>query len=140
MRPRLRWFQLSLRTLLAGITLAAIAAAWWFHPFVVETRRADGSLRTRFEVRRDWRGEVVANGSLKWFCRDGNVFTRTCYGERLGEDEFADVLTRDGDFDSLIWLITETVAPDTWVEVGGPGSITGFGRIECFFPSSPPAD
>jgi Tfp pilus assembly protein PilF len=30
------------------------------------------------------------------------------------------------DFDSLISLITETVAPDTWNDVGGPGSIEGF--------------
>ncbi len=30
------------------------------------------------------------------------------------------------DFDSLIELITTTVAPDTWDEVGGPGSISSF--------------
>ncbi len=30
------------------------------------------------------------------------------------------------DFDSLIDLITQTVAPDTWDEVGGPGSIASF--------------
>lgn len=30
------------------------------------------------------------------------------------------------DFDSLIELITSTIAPTTWDEVGGPGSIDGF--------------
>ena len=30
------------------------------------------------------------------------------------------------DFDSLIELVTTTIAPDTWDEVGGPGSVSGF--------------
>lgn len=30
------------------------------------------------------------------------------------------------DFDSLIELITSTIAPETWEEVGGPGAIQGF--------------
>jgi general secretion pathway protein D len=30
------------------------------------------------------------------------------------------------DFDSLIELITTTISPDSWDEVGGPGSISGF--------------
>ena len=30
------------------------------------------------------------------------------------------------DFDTLIELITSTIEPDTWEEVGGPGSIEGF--------------
>jgi hypothetical protein len=30
------------------------------------------------------------------------------------------------DFDSLIELITTTIAPETWEEVGGPGAIDGF--------------
>lgn len=30
------------------------------------------------------------------------------------------------DFDSLIELITSTIAPDSWEEVGGPGAIDGF--------------
>lgn len=30
------------------------------------------------------------------------------------------------DFDSLIEIITTTIAPTTWDEVGGPGSITGY--------------
>lgn len=30
------------------------------------------------------------------------------------------------DFDSLIELITSTIAPNSWDEVGGPGSISGF--------------
>jgi len=30
------------------------------------------------------------------------------------------------DFDSLIELITTTIAPTTWDEVGGPGSVSGF--------------
>ena len=30
------------------------------------------------------------------------------------------------DFDTLIELITSTVRPQTWSEMGGPGTITGF--------------
>ena len=30
------------------------------------------------------------------------------------------------DFDTLIELITATIEPDTWEEVGGPGAIDGF--------------
>ena len=30
------------------------------------------------------------------------------------------------DFDTLIELITTTIEPDTWEEVGGPGAIDGF--------------
>ena len=30
------------------------------------------------------------------------------------------------DFDTLIDLITSTVRPQTWSEMGGPGTITGF--------------
>jgi hypothetical protein len=32
----------------------------------------------------------------------------------------------EGDYDSLIELITTTIAPQSWDEVGGPGSISGF--------------
>ena len=94
--------------------LAALLLGWWFQPFVVETRPEDGSLRTRFELRRDWRGRRVSHGAQIWCLRDGTRFTRTDFGTPLGDDEFQSVLTRDGDFDSLIWLITETIEPDSW--------------------------
>ena len=87
---------------------------WWFHPFVVETRRDDGSLRTRFELRRDWRGRRVSHGTQTWYLRDGTRFKRTDYGTPLGDDDFYSLLPRDGDFDSLIWLITETIEPESW--------------------------
>ena len=87
---------------------------WWFRPFVVETRRDDGSLRTRFELRRDWRGRRVSHGTQTWYLRDGTRFKRTDYGTPLGDDDFYSLLPRDGDFDSLIWLITETIEPESW--------------------------
>ena len=37
-----------------------------------------------------------------------------------------DAPTSDADFDTLIDLITSTIAPESWDCVGGPGSINGF--------------
>lgn len=37
-----------------------------------------------------------------------------------------DPSTAVADFDTLIQLITSTIRPDTWEEVGGPGSIEAF--------------
>ncbi len=31
-----------------------------------------------------------------------------------------------GDFDPIVGMITTTIEPDSWQDVGGPGSITGF--------------
>ena len=45
------------------------------------------------------------------------VAYRTSQAGKLGYDE---------DYDSLIELITTTIQPDSWDEVGGPGSISGF--------------
>jgi len=33
--------------------------------------------------------------------------------------------TRSADFDSIIDLVTSTIEPDSWQDVGGPGSISG---------------
>lgn len=121
---RRQWFQFRLRTLLGLMLLAALLLGWWFQPFVVETRRNDGSLRTRFELRRDWRGRRVSHGTQTWYLRDGTRFTRTDYGTPLGKDEFLSLLAKEGDFDSLIWLITETITPESWsgklsLQIGG---------------------
>lgn len=112
--PRRRWLQFRLRTLLGVTLLAGAFLGWWFQPFVVETRRDDGSLRTRFEVQWDWRGRVVSHGTQAWYLRDGTRFTKQDFGTPLGDGEFHSLLARDGDFDSLIWLITETIEPDSW--------------------------
>lgn len=113
-RPRRRWLQFRLRTLLGVMLLAALFLGWWFRPFVVETRRDDGSLRTRFELRRDWRGRRVSHGVQAWYLRNGVRFTKTDFGTPLRDDEFQTVLGRDGDFDSLIWWITDSIEPETW--------------------------
>lgn len=105
--------------------LAAVLLGWWFQPFVVETRHDDGSLRTRFELRRDWRGRRVSHGVQAWYLRNGARFTATDYGTPLGDDEFVSLLGKNGDFDSLIWLITETITVDSrWsgelsLQIGG---------------------
>jgi hypothetical protein len=36
------------------------------------------------------------------------------------------------DFDKLIELITQTIRPDSWDDLGGPGSIDQFSTIRCF--------
>jgi hypothetical protein len=110
---RISCFQLSLRTLLLTCTLAGTALGWWFMPFVRETRREDGSLRTRFELRRDWRGQIVSHGKQSWHMRGGETICRTDYGTPYDGADFVAVLNQ-GDFDSLIWLITETIAPESW--------------------------
>jgi hypothetical protein len=113
--PKRKWYQFSLRTLLSVSVLLALFCGWWFHPFVMETRRDDNSLRTRFEVRRDWRGRYVSYGTQTWFFCDGTRFTRSDFGTPLEDDLFLSLLsTREGDFDSLIWHITETIEPDSW--------------------------
>ena len=103
--------------------LAGVALGWWFRPFTVETRREDGSLRTRFSVRRTWQGSLVAHGKLQWICRDGTALERTAYGVPMSDNEFASQLANEGDFDALIWLITETIAPDSWDGTSDPGRI-----------------
>ena len=118
-----RSLQFRLRTFLVLTTLAGLALGWWFQPFVVETHRANGSLRTQFTVRRNWRGNLVAHGKLRWISTDGKAMEHTAYGDAMGDDEFASVLTKNGDFDGLIWLITDTIVPETWDSVGEPGRI-----------------
>src|SRR5687768_3103069 len=93
--PR-RWLQFRLRTLLGAMLLAAVLLGWWFQPFVVETRHDDGSLRTRFELRRDWRGRRVSHGVQAWYLRNGARFTATDYGTPLGDDEFVSLLGKNG--------------------------------------------
>lgn len=128
-----RCLQFRLRTFLVLTTLAGLALGWWFRPFVLETHRDDGSLRTQFNVRRDWRGNLVAHGKLRWICRDGTAMERTVFGEPMNDNEFASVLAKNGDFDPLIWLITETIVPETWVSADGPGRI----NTSCFLLVSP---
>ncbi|HEY2412541.1 MAG TPA: hypothetical protein VGI40_09880 [Pirellulaceae bacterium] len=125
-----RWFQVSLSTFFVSSMLLGIGIGLWFRPFIIETHRADGTIRTRFEVRRDWQGHVVANGAQRWFLRDGTVFTRTAFGDRLGDDDFASLLL-DSDFDALIWLICETIRPESWGDAE-PGTQFGVGRAFVF--------
>lgn len=123
--PRRHWLQYRLRTLLGVMLLAALFLGWWFRPFVVETRHDDGSLRTRFELRRDWRGRRVSHGVQAWHLRNGTQLTKTDYGTPLGNDEFLSLLAKEGDFDSLIWLIADSVTQDSrWsdelsLQIGG---------------------
>ncbi|WP_254513448.1 DUF1598 domain-containing protein [Anatilimnocola floriformis] len=66
-----------------------------------------GSLATATDIGSD----VVRSGALqqmknsRWFGRGGGV---------------------KADFDPLIDLITSTIEPDSWQDVGGPGSVSGF--------------
>jgi hypothetical protein len=117
------YFQLRLRTLLVLCTLAGIAMGWWFMPFVREAHREDGSLRSRFELRRNWRGQVVSHGKQIWYSRDGKqALSQIDYGTPYDDADFTAVLNKGGDFDHLIWLITETLDPKTWTD-------PPFGRI-----------
>jgi hypothetical protein len=43
------------------------------------------------------------------------------------------------DFDPLIDLITTTIAPESWTDVGGPGAIREFASGVYVDPTSPPA-
>ena len=116
--PRRQWLQFSLRTLLGVMLLAALFLGWWFRPFVVETRRDDGSVRTRFELRRDWRGRTVSHGLQAWYLRDGTRFTKTDYGTLLGPDEFGSLLMPENDFNSpaMLWFYQDN---DLSLIVGG---------------------
>ena len=98
--------QFRLRTLLGVTLLVGAFLGWWFQPFVVETRRDDGSLRTRFELRRDWRGRRVSHGVQAWYLRDRTRFTRTDFGTPLGDDEFQTLLMPELDLYSpaVFWL------------------------------------
>lgn len=106
------WLRISLRTLLLACTAAGVGMGWWFMPFVRETRREDGSLRTRFELRRAWHGQVVSHGKQVWHMRDGTSISRIDYGTPY-ENDFMTVLVKEGDWDPLIWLITETIVPES---------------------------
>jgi hypothetical protein len=121
----LRWHQLRLRTLLAAMTLAAGLCACWFRPFVVEQRYLDGQPRTRFVLRCDWQGRRVAHGTQTWYLPDGSKIERTSFGEPMTNDDFTTLLATgpDPDFDYLIWLITNTIEPESWDDEDGPGRI-----------------
>jgi len=68
----------------------------------------EGSLGTAAEIKSD----VARLAALKGATNQGGMFGR-------GGGVVAD-------FDSLIDLITTTIAPESWVDVGGPGSIKEF--------------
>lgn len=118
---RRRWFQFSLRSALATSFLIALFLGWWFRPFVIETHRSDGSLRRQFTVCRDWRGGLVSHGKQTWVFPDGKRLQKTCFGVPLDKGEFESLLTSAERFDILIKLITETIAPETWGDVGDAG-------------------
>jgi hypothetical protein len=111
--PKRRWFQFSLGTMMLVMLAVWGGLGWWFRPLVIETRRDNGSPRTRFEVRRDWRGRLLANGTQTWFLRNGTRITKVNYGEPLKKDEFYSLLNDVDKFDSLIWLIENTIDPDS---------------------------
>ena len=113
-RSKRRWFQFSLRTLLVASVAIAVFLGWWFRPFVIETRRQDGSLRRQFTVCRDWRGGLVSHGKQTWHFYDGKRFETTSYGVTLDQDEFKSLLPTEHEFDYLIELIIDTVEPESW--------------------------
>ena len=69
---------------------------------------SEGSLGTAAEIRSD----LARLNALKGVASQGGMFGR---GGGV-----------QADFDSLIDLITTTIAPESWVDVGGPGSIKEF--------------
>ena len=115
--PRLR---VSLRTLLLGCTLAGAGLGLWFRPFTHESYRADGSIRTRFELRRDWRGRWTSHGIQTWRQQDGTTYTCRDYGTVMEDDDFSTLLDKTGEYNRFIWLITETIVPETWPTVVYP--------------------
>lgn len=68
-----------------------------------------GSLETAVDISSDLARsgtlQQVKQAGNRWFGRGGGV---------------------QADFDPLIELITSTIEPDTWQDVGGPGSVSGF--------------
>jgi hypothetical protein len=114
-KRRSAWLRINLRTLILACTAAAVGLGWWFMPFVRETRREDGSLRTRFELRRAWHGPVVSYGKQAWYMPDGTSIVHIDYGTPY-ENDFMSILAKKSDFDPLIWLITETINPESWSE------------------------
>ncbi len=58
-------------------------------------------------------------------------------GEERMVDEFTNI-TREADADGLTALITSLIAPDSWDDVGGPGSIEGHPRIDVLVISQTP--
>ena len=80
----------TLRTLFVGVTLLALALAWWMRPQTIEIMRDDGTLVARFQVRRDWRGRLVARGLQSWYLSDGQCFRQQeVHGPRLIGNEFS---------------------------------------------------
>jgi hypothetical protein len=114
-RWRFGWrLQISLRFLLIACAAAGVALGLWFRPFTKETLRPDGSLRTRFELRRDWRGRLTSHGLQTWRQQNGTTYTCRDYGTVMEDDDFSALLVKTGEFNRFIWLITETIIPETW--------------------------
>lgn len=111
--PKRRWFQFSLRTLLAASVLISVLLGWWFRPYVIETHRPDGSLRRQFTVCRDWRGGLVSHGKQTWVLYDGARLEKISYGVRLVDGNLDSLLTPVQRVDDLIELIITTIEPES---------------------------
>jgi hypothetical protein len=84
-----RLVRFRMRSVLVAVAVLAVALGWWLRPQVVEVLRDDGSLAARFQVRRNWRGERVAQGTQEWFLPDGQCFRRqVVVGPRLVDGQF----------------------------------------------------
>ena len=73
----------------------------------------EGSLGTAAEIQSD----LARLSALENATNQGGMFGRALAGRGGGVQ---------ADFDSLIDLITTTISPESWVDVGGPGSIKEF--------------
>ncbi|MCI0361981.1 MAG: DUF1598 domain-containing protein [Planctomycetaceae bacterium] len=83
----------------------------------------EGSLGTAAQIKSDLTRFRAVNGESG----QGGMFGRGGLAGRGGGVQ--------ADFDSLIELITTTIAPESWVDVGGPGSIKEFATGVCVDPT-----
>ena len=59
------------------------------------------------------------------------LFANGLAGLDVGQDQSLGHLIEDKDYDTLVETITTTVKPQSWDEVGGPGSVSEVPKSKC---------
>ena len=72
-KPR---FQFRLRNILILTTATCVVLGWWFRTLTIEHTWPDGTIKGRYQVRRDWRGSFVGVGEQIEYYENGRPLRR----------------------------------------------------------------
>ena len=64
-------FRYRLRTLLLVALATGAGLGWWLRPHTIREFWPDGQLKSELRVRRNWKGQLVTNGMIRWWWKNG---------------------------------------------------------------------